>query len=103
MFIGLLKHAADGCPGHGLAHLLVESAAEIGLVLSADEVGWERDGLPVFSNLAGPIQYFRSAVLEGWRSKVSADLCAGKGFRGGPWLDVDGTLQLLSSSHVRER
>ena len=28
----LLEHAADGCPGHGPAHLLVESAAEIGFV-----------------------------------------------------------------------
>ena len=52
-------------------------------------------GLPVLSNLTGPIQHFRAAVLEGWRGKVSADLCARKGFRGGPWLDVDGSLQLL--------
>ena len=37
------------------------------------------------------------------RSKVSADLCARKGVRGGPWLDVDGTLLLLNSDHVRER
>ena len=29
--------------------------------------------------------------------------CARKGFRGGPWLDVDGSLQLLNSGHVRER
>ena len=60
-------------------------------------------GLPVLSNVAGPIQHFRAAVLEGWRGKVSADLCARKGFCGGPWLDVDGTLQLLNSDHVRER
>ena len=46
---------------------------------------------------------FRSAVLEGSRSKVSANLCARKGFRADPWLDVDGTLQLLNSHHVRER
>ena len=43
------------------------------------------------------------AVLEGWRGKVSADLCIRKGFRGGPWLDLDGTLQLLHSDHVWER
>ena len=85
---------------HGPAHLLVESAAEIGFVCSPDLVGWVRDGLPVLSILAGPTQHFRSAVLEGWRSKVSADLCAGKGFRGGPWLDVDGTLQLFNADHV---
>ena len=39
-----------------------------------------KGGLPVLSNLAGPIQHFRAAVLEGWRGKVSADR---KGFRGG--------------------
>ena len=56
------------------------------------------------SNLAGPIHHFRSAVLDGCRGKVSADLCARKGFRGRSWLDVDGTLQLLLSDHVgRER
>ena len=58
-------------------------------------IGWVRDGLSVLSTLAGPIQHFWSAVLEGWRSKVSADLCA-KGFRGGPWLDVDGTLRVAA-------
>ena len=99
----LLEHAADGCPGHGPAHLLIESAAEIGFVWSPDVVGWVREGLPVSSNLAGPFQHLRAAVLEGWRCKVSADLCARKGFRGGPWLDVDGTLPLLNSDHVRER
>ena len=31
------------------------------------------------------------------------DLCCRKGFRGGPLLDVHGSLQLLTSSHVRER
>ena len=55
------------------------------------------------SNLAGPVQHLRAAILGDWRSKVSADLCARKGFRGGPWLDLDGTLQLLNAGHVRER
>ena len=62
-----------------------------------------REELPVLSNLAGPIQHFRAAVLEGWRSKVAADICARKGFRGRPWFDLDGSLQLLNSDHVRER
>ena len=30
-------------------------------------------------------------------------MCARKGFRGGPFLDVSGTMQLLNSDHVRER
>ena len=71
----LLGHAEDGP-----AHLLIESAAEIGFVLSPDVAGWVREGLPVSSNLAGQIQHFRVAVLEGWRGKVSADLCIRKGF-----------------------
>ena len=58
----LLGSAVEGCLGHGPAHLLIQSAAEIG---------------------------FR------W--------CARTGFRGSPWLDIDGTLQLLNSDHVRER
>ena len=81
----------------------MESAAEIRFVWSLELFGWVRDDLPVLSNLAGPIQHFQLAVLEGWRGKVSADLCAWKGFRGGPWLERDGTLQLLNSHHVRER
>ena len=34
---------------------------------------------------------------------ASADLCDREGFRCGPLLDVHGSLQLLHSSHVRER
>ena len=63
----LLEHVAAGCPGHSPAHLLVESAAEIGFVWSPELVGWERPGLPVLSNSVGPIQHFWSAVLEGFR------------------------------------
>ena len=55
---------------------LLRSAAEIGFVWSPELVGWATEGLPVLSSLAGPIQHFRAAILEGWRSKVSADLCA---------------------------
>ena len=41
----------------------------------------------------GPIQHFQAAILDAWR----------QGFRGGPLLDVHGSLQLLNSSHARER
>ena len=44
-------------------------------------------GLAVLSLLAGPIQHFGAAVLDGWRDCVSADLCGRKGFRCGPHLD----------------
>ena len=54
----LLHSVAEGCPGHGPAHLLVESAAEIGFQWDSRQLGWERLELPVLSNLAGPIQQF---------------------------------------------
>ena len=87
----------------GPAHLLVESAAEIGFQWDSCVLGWERPGLLVLSNFAGPVQHLRAAVLDAWRKKVSADPCARKGFRGGPFLDIPGTLQLLNAGSVRER
>ena len=59
--------------------------------------------MPLLSNLADTIQHFRAALLDAWRNKVSADLCGRKGYRGGPLLDVHGSLQLLNSDHVREK
>ena len=56
-----------------------------------------------FSNLAGPIQHFRGAVLDAGGDKVAADLCGRNCFRGGPLLENCGSLQLLNSDHVRER
>ena len=66
-------------------------------------LAWSRPDLPLLSNLAGPIQHFQAAILDVWRNKVAADLCGREGFRGGPLLDIHGSLQLLNSSHVRER
>ena len=57
----------------------------------------------MLSNLAGHIQHFKIAILDAWRNKVAGDLCGRKGFRGGPLLDIHGSLQLLNSSHVRVR
>ena len=99
----LLHAAAEGSSGHGPAHLLLESAAEIGFSWCSLVPGWDRPGLPVLCMVAGPVQHFRSAILDVWRHKVSMSLCARKAFRGGPFLDVSGTLQLLNSDHVRER
>ena len=50
-FYRLLEHAADGCPGHGPAHLLVESAAEIGFVWSPEMGGWAREGVAALEQL----------------------------------------------------
>ena len=53
--------------------------------------------------LAGPIQHFRAAILDGWRDCVSADLCGRKGVRGGPHLHWHASMQLLTSTRVRDR
>ena len=42
-----------------------------------------------------PYQHFKDSILS--------DLCRRKGFRGGPLLDFRGSMQLLGSSHVRDR
>ena len=99
----LLDMVSEGCRGHGPVHLLVSSAAEIGFRWDPYSLAWHRPGLPLLSNLAGPVQHFRAAILDAWQNKVAADLCDRKGFRGGPLLDIRGSLQLLNSSHVRDR
>ena len=43
-------------------------------------LAWSRLGLPMLSNLAGPIQHFRAAILDAWRNKVAADLCGRRVF-----------------------
>ena len=91
------------CPGHGPIHLLSASAAEIGFRWDPLTLAWSRPGLPLLRNLAGPFQHFKAPILDPWRNKAAADLCGREGFRGGPLLDVHGSLQLLNSSHVRER
>ena len=50
--------------------------------LDSLNLAWGRPGLPLLSNLSGPFQHFRAAILGAWRDKVSADLFARKGFRG---------------------
>ena len=99
----LLDLVRDGCPGHGPIHALVTSARRIGFSWDSLRTRWDRPGLLGLCNLAGPIQHFRSAILDAWRNKVAVDLCARGGFRVGPLLDLPGSHQLLNSSHVRER
>ena len=99
----LLGLAADGCPGHGPLHLVVESAGVVGFSWDAVSSVWCRPGLPGLSLLAGPYQHFKAAIWDAWKSKVSFDMCQRQGFRGGPLLDIAGSLQLLHAPHVRER
>ena len=76
----LLNSVTEGCPGQGPVHLLVASAPEVGFRWDSCMLGWQRPGLPVLSNLAGPVQHFRAAILDAWRSNFAADLFARESF-----------------------
>ena len=89
----LLDLVHEGCSGHGPIHALVTSARCIGFQWDSAMTTWDRRGLPGLSNLAGPVQHCRSAILSAWRCMVAADLCAWSGFRGGLLLDVSGLHQ----------
>ena len=76
----LLEMMGEGCPGRGPIHLL--SASAVRLVFVGTLMLWLGPGL----------------CLAIW-----LDLCGRRGFRGGPFLDIHGSLQLLYPSHVREK
>ena len=99
----LLDFISDGAPGHGPLHLLVDSAAGLGFRWCPEGYCWSRPGLPRLPMIGGPYQHFHTAILDACRDQNSACLCRRKGFRGGPLLDFRGSMQLLFSSHVRER
>ena len=61
---------------------------------------WVASSLGCFPVL---IRIFKSAIFSAWRGRAADILTSRKGFRGGPFLDYDGTRQLLFSSHLRER
>ena len=60
--------------GHRPVHLLLISAAELGFAWDGDEKGWLRVSLPPLRMMTGPIQHFRSAILEAWRFHVFSKL-----------------------------
>ena len=83
--------------GHGPVHLLLISAAELGFALDGKEKGW------LGSGISGPIQHF---TLLCWMpgDKVSLQhYLRGRFFSAAEHVDVKGSLQLLTSSHLRER
>ena len=53
--------------------------------------------------MLGLFSIFESEIFDAWQDKVTTDLSAREGFRGGPLLDIAGTLQLLNSFYFRER
>ena len=99
----LMDLVASGLTGHGPVHLLISSASQLGFAWGSQEEGWLRPGLPPLRMLAGPYQHFRNALFSSWRGLAAYILTSRKGFRGGPFLEFDGTRQLLFSSHLRER
>ena len=62
----MLDLISKGAPVHGPVHLLLISAAEIGFAWDGDEHSWVRVSLPPLRMMAGPIQHFRSAILDAW-------------------------------------
>ena len=78
----MLDLISRGAQGHGPVHLLLISAAEIGFAWDGEEKGWVRVSLPPLRMMAGPIQHFRSAILEAWHFHVFARLSERKGFLG---------------------
>ena len=64
---------------------------------------WSWPGLPQLHMVEGPYQHFKDSIWGAWRDVNSADLCRRKGSRGGPLPDFRGSMQLLDSSHVRDR
>ena len=100
---GLLSAVSGGAPGHGPIHLLLQSASDIGFGWDPVACVWNRPGLPPLDHIASPFQYLKTAILDAWNGKVCGDLGERAGFRGGTLLDLKGSLQLLSASHLRER
>ena len=99
----LLELASVGAPGHGPVHLLVESASSLGFRWCSGGFCWNRPGLPQLPMVDGPYQHFHDSILSALRDLNAADLCRRQGFRSGPLLDFRGSMQLLDSSHVRDR
>ena len=99
----LLDLVSGGGPGHGPVHLLVESASSLGFQWCLGGFCWDRPGLPQLPVVEVPYQHFHDSILGALRGLNAAGLCKRKGFRGGPLLDFQGSVQLLDSSHVRDR
>ena len=61
-------------------------------------------GLPLSLRvMTGPVQHFRSAILDAWRFSFFAKLAERKCFWRAEFSDFQGSVQLLTSSHLRER
>ena len=99
----MLDFISRRAQGRGPVHLLLTSASELGFAQNGEQREWVRVSLPPLRMMAGPAQHFRSAILEAWRFSVFSRLSERKGFLGVEFADDKGSLQLLTSSHLRKR
>ena len=76
----MLDLISRGAQGHGPVHLLLISAAEIGFAWNSGEKSWIRVSLPPLRMMTGPIQHFRSSILDAWHFHVFSMLSERKGF-----------------------
>ena len=76
----LLDLISRGAQGHGPVHLLLISATELGFAWDGHQNSWVRVSLPPLRLMTGPVQHFRSAILDAWRFQVFARLSERKGF-----------------------
>ena len=87
----MLDLISKGAQGHGPIHLLLISAAELGFAWIGEEKGWVRVSLLPLRMMSGPVQHFRSAILDAWRFRVLSGLSDRKGFLGGDFADFQGS------------
>ena len=99
----MLDLISRGAQGHGPVHLLLISAADLGFAWDGEEKGWVRVSLPHLRMMTGSVQHFYSSILDAWRFTVFAMLSERKGSWRAEFADFQGSLQLLTSSHLRER
>ena len=78
----MLDFISRRAQGHGPVHLLLISAAKLGFAWDGDEKGWVRVSLPPLRLMTGPVQHFRSAILDAWRFSIFAKLAERKVFFG---------------------
>ena len=60
----MLDSICRGAQGHGPVHLLLISAAELGFARDGAEKVWVRVSLPPLRMMTGPVQHFRSFVMD---------------------------------------
>ena len=94
----MLDFISRGAQGHGL----LISAAELGFAWDGAEKGWVRVSLPPLRMMGGPVP---SALLFSMPGVLvcSPNFLRGRVFWVVSYADVQGSVQLLTSSHLRER